>query len=142
MDVPFDVPRDGPPNYYLALFVPEFRTHHASRLQITFAAIATRHLLALAFAASLARVGRRKNAEMAHLIVRAISIVVVLISAGWLYAEPHFEPLITTLMGAAGIVSSYPLQASTKWSPNGAARSASSVGVNSSQLNSSVLPPP
>ena len=44
---------------------------------------------------------------MARIAVRLISIAIVVLSALWLYAEGGYEPLITTLVGIGGLVSSF-----------------------------------
>lgn len=56
---------------------------------------------------------------MGNVALRTISVLVMTLSIAWLYAEPHFEPLIATLLGATGLVSSFFIDTSSP-TPNSA----------------------
>jgi hypothetical protein len=44
-----------------------------------------------------------------HIFIKIISSVALIVSLGWLYFEPNFEPLLTSVVSLSALVSSFML---------------------------------
>jgi hypothetical protein len=44
-----------------------------------------------------------------HIFIKILSSVALIVSLGWLYFEPNFEPLLTSVVSLSALVSSFML---------------------------------